>query len=51
MMGTDEGRARDAAELAVADAKFAIGDVVRHRIHPFRGVIYDVALSRLKSDS
>ena len=24
------------------DAKFAIGDVVRHRLHPFRGVIYDV---------
>ncbi len=23
-------------------AKFSIGDVVRHRIHPFRGVIYDV---------
>ncbi len=23
-------------------AKFNIGDVVRHRIHPFRGVIFDV---------
>jgi len=23
-------------------AKFSIGDVVRHRFHPFRGVIYDV---------
>lgn len=23
-------------------AKFAIGDIVRHRIHPFRGVIFDV---------
>jgi heat shock protein HspQ len=23
-------------------AKFAIGHVVRHRIHPFRGVIFDV---------
>lgn len=23
-------------------AKFKIGQVVRHRIHPFRGVIYDV---------
>jgi len=23
-------------------AKFGIGDVVRHRIHPFRGVIFDV---------
>ena len=24
------------------DAKFSIGDVVRHRFYPFRGVIYDV---------
>ena len=24
------------------DARFAIGDVVRHRLFPFRGVIYDV---------
>ena len=23
-------------------AKFSIGDVVRHRFHPFRGVVYDV---------
>jgi heat shock protein HspQ len=23
-------------------AKFSIGDVVKHRFHPFRGVIYDV---------
>jgi heat shock protein HspQ len=23
-------------------AKFTIGDVVRHRFYPFRGVIYDV---------
>jgi heat shock protein HspQ len=23
-------------------ARFSIGDVVRHRIHPFRGVIFDV---------
>ena len=23
-------------------AKFSIGDVVKHRLHPFRGVIYDV---------
>lgn len=23
-------------------AKFRIGEVVRHRVHPFRGVIYDV---------
>ncbi|MGG7568367.1 heat shock protein HspQ [Rhodovulum sp. DZ06] len=25
-----------------SQAKFAIGQVVRHRFHPFRGVIYDV---------
>ena len=25
-------------------AKFAIGDVVRHRLFPFRGVIFDVAI-------
>lgn len=24
------------------DAKFAIGQIVRHRLHPFRGVIFDV---------
>ncbi len=45
MMGTDEEGVAglgDAAELTVAEAKFSIGDVVRHRIHPFRGVIYDV---------
>ena len=24
------------------DAKFAIGQIVRHRIYPFRGVIFDV---------
>ncbi|HUN52623.1 MAG TPA: heat shock protein HspQ [Candidatus Sulfotelmatobacter sp.] len=23
-------------------AKFRIGDIVKHRIHPFRGVIFDV---------
>jgi len=24
------------------DGKFAIGQIVRHRFHPFRGVIFDV---------
>lgn len=24
------------------DAKFKIGQIVRHRVHPFRGVIFDV---------
>jgi heat shock protein HspQ len=27
---------------SVAEAQFGIGDVVRHRIFPFRGVIFDV---------
>ncbi|QMW24566.1 heat shock protein HspQ [Sandaracinobacteroides saxicola] len=26
----------------LAEAKFGIGDVVRHRVFPFRGVIFDV---------
>ena len=25
-----------------ADAKFRIGQIVKHRFHPFRGVIFDV---------
>lgn len=28
--------------MTVKTAKYAIGDIVRHRIHPFRGVIFDV---------
>ena len=30
------------AGLPMRKAKFAIGQVVRHRIYPFRGVIFDV---------
>ncbi|CAN1562879.1 COG3785 Uncharacterized conserved protein [Rhabdaerophilaceae bacterium] len=30
------------ASAKFAEAKFAIGQVVRHRIYPFRGVIFDV---------
>ncbi len=26
----------------VRNAKFSVGDVVRHRVHPFRGVIFDI---------
>jgi len=29
-------------EMLTAKAKFTIGQVVRHRKHPFRGVIFDV---------
>ena len=28
--------------MKMRNAKFAIGDVVRHRVFPFRGVIFDV---------
>jgi len=28
--------------METTTAKFALGQVVRHRIHPFRGVIFDV---------
>lgn len=28
--------------MEVKQAKFQIGDVVRHRLYPFRGVIFDV---------
>ena len=34
--------ARDLSSPAVAHASFAIGDVVRHRLFDFRGVIFDV---------
>ena len=27
---------------AIRQAKFGVGDVVRHRIHAFRGVIFDI---------
>jgi heat shock protein HspQ len=29
-------------QMEKKEAKFAIGEVVKHRIHPFRGVIFDV---------
>ena len=28
--------------MLVRESKFRIGDIVRHRFYPFRGVIYDV---------
>jgi heat shock protein HspQ len=28
--------------MAIRTAKFQIGDIVHHRIYPFRGVIFDV---------
>lgn len=32
-------------DLHVRAAKFAIGQIVKHRVYPFRGVIYDVDLT------
>jgi heat shock protein HspQ len=49
--GSERGRRRPkspapaalgAAPVQLRSAKFAIGQVVKHRIYPFRGVIYDV---------
>ena len=28
--------------MTIINAKFGIGQIVRHRVHPFRGVIFDV---------
>lgn len=28
--------------MEIRQAKFQIGDIVRHRVYPFRGVIFDV---------
>jgi heat shock protein HspQ len=27
---------------SIAEARYRIGDVVKHRVHPFRGVVFDV---------
>lgn len=39
-----EGRPRRGSDVMdrIRTAKFTIGQVVRHRLHPFRGVIFDV---------
>ena len=34
--------ASDLQDMLKSSAKFALGQVVRHRVHPFRGVIFDV---------
>ncbi|MEC9152366.1 MAG: heat shock protein HspQ, partial [Pseudomonadota bacterium] len=28
--------------MTIRQAKFGIGQIVKHRVHPFRGVIFDV---------
>ena len=37
-----EHRAVSASLPAIAHARFSIGDVVRHRLFEFRGVVFDV---------
>ena len=37
-----ERRATHSAAPPIAHARFAIGDVVRHRLFEFRGVVFDV---------
>lgn len=37
-----ERSGQSGAMLKERRAKYAIGDVVRHRVYPFRGVIFDV---------
>lgn len=32
----------DRAKTVIREAKFQLGQIVKHRIYPFRGVIYDV---------
>ena len=41
-VGRTEENRTESLPMTVRTAKFHIGDVVRHRIYPFRGVIYDV---------
>jgi heat shock protein HspQ len=36
------GNAPEGQEQQIYEARFRIGDVVRHRLFPFRGVIFDV---------
>ena len=38
----NQGNGPGLAQQPPRRAKFAIGQVVKHRIHPFRGVIFDV---------
>jgi heat shock protein HspQ len=41
-MSTLERSSSMAGKIAIRSARFAIGDVVRHRIFDFRGVVFDV---------
>ncbi|PAX08674.1 heat shock protein HspQ [Sphingomonas lenta] len=39
---SDLGQGAEVAAPSVAHARFTIGDVVRHRVFDFRGVVFDV---------
>ena len=39
---THQANPSPAGAPPVAHARFAIGDVVRHRLFPFRGVVFDI---------
>jgi heat shock protein HspQ len=42
--------ADDAHKIMAREARFAIGEVVRHRHHAFRGVVFDVDAEFANSD-
>ena len=37
-----ESKSGEKSTVLTGAAKFAIGEIVRHRIYPFRGVVFDV---------
>ncbi len=39
---TSESRQSATEPMSIRTAKFQLGQIVRHRIYPFRGVIFDV---------
>jgi heat shock protein HspQ len=41
-MQQGSGRISHMAQSMISTARFRIGQVVRHRFHPFRGVVFDV---------
>ena len=40
--GTDTGTGLGTAMSTMREAKFSVGQVVRHRYYPFRGVVFDI---------
>ena len=49
-MSSFERLASVAQQISIPSARFAIGDVVRHRIFDFRGVVFDVDPEFANSD-